>query len=896
MSQRLTLRVNGGVHVVEVEPDTPLLYVLRNDLGLKGAKFACGLEQCGACKILIDGEAVPSCRMAVRSVQGREITTLEGLGTTKKLDPLQQAFVEEQAVQCGFCTPGMIVTARALLDRNPRPTDAEIRAEMAGNLCRCGVYDRVRRAIQRAAGCPAKPSSYEAGVGREQRLQHDPPAQTSILPRSLVQTPDLDSWVRINANDTITIYTGKVELGQDIRTSIAMIGADELDVSLERIRVVTADTVRSPDEGYTVSSMSLETSGNAVRYAAAEVRQIALAVAHEELEAPIERLTVSDGTITDQETGRSITYWDLFAGKRFGTRVSGAVKPKGPEAYRIVGRPTRRLDLEAKVTGSARFVHDLDLPGMLHGRVVRPLDYGAKLVSVHEGTVLRMPGVVTVVRDGGFLAVIAEREEQAVKAMEALRGAAVWSNGPLLPSQESLFDHLLDQPDQAYLVVDGTPVHDPIPPIEVPPESVQTLTSTYYRPFHMHASLGPSAAVAQLTGGGLTVWTHSQGVYPLRAALAQVLEMPEAEIHAIHVDGPGCYGHNGADDAALDAALLARAVPGRAVSLKWMRADEHTWEPYGPATVVRMQASLNAAGDIADWNHDVWGYGHRGRVSAGGSSSGLLAAWHLAESLPPPRAQPSLGPQVGIHRNAEPLYAFPRRRIVKHFLPDSPLRVSALRGLGSYANVFAIESFMDELAHAAGADPVEFRTRHLRDDRAQAVITAAVDKAGPCPSELGRGIAFAQYKNRQSYVAVVVDLSVNKESGHIRLERAVVAADVGQIVNPDGVSNQLEGAFVQSASWTLKEQVAFDQHACISIDWHSYPILRFREAPLVETVLLNRPGKPYLGIGEGAHGPVPAAIANAIFDAAGIRLRRIPFTPERVKEARGTGVRNIRVS
>jgi CO/xanthine dehydrogenase Mo-binding subunit len=298
-----------------------------------------------------------------------------------------------------------------------------------------------------------------------------------------------------------------------------------------------------------------------------------------------------------------------------------------------------------------------------------------------------------------------------------------------------------------------------------------------------------------------------------------------------------------------------------------------------------MHASLDADGEVIDWNHDVWGYAHSGRAHGGDSSSGLLAAWYLAEPLPYPPSGASMGRQVGLHRNADPLYAFSRRRIVKHFLPDSPLRVSALRGLGSYANIFAIESFIDELAHAAGVDPTQFRLRYLTDERARAVIEAAAEKAGPRLDGLGRGIAFSRYKNWQSYVAVIVDLRVHRDSGRIDLERAVVAADAGQIVNPDSLSNQLEGAFMQSASWTLKEQVAFDPHGITSVDWRTYPIMRFGDAPEIQTVLLNRPGHPYLGIGEGAQGPASAAISNAVFDAVGVRLRRIPFTPERVKAA-----------
>jgi CO/xanthine dehydrogenase Mo-binding subunit/aerobic-type carbon monoxide dehydrogenase small subunit (CoxS/CutS family) len=884
MPQKITLKVNGRTHHLHVAPDTPLLYVLRNDLGLKGAKIACGLEQCGACNVIIEGQAVPSCRTPVESVQGREITTLEGLGTAGDLHPLQGAFIEEGAVQCGYCTPGMILAAKALLDQNPQPTDADIRAGMAEHLCRCGVYDRVLRAIKRAAGQPVKPRPYEQVSPPEP--QPRPPSRD--LPYTLAQTPDLDAWVRVNTDGTITLFTGKAELGQDIRTSVAMIGAEELDVSLERMRVVMADTAQTPDEGYTVGSMSLETTGNAMRYAAAEVRQMALAVAHEELQAPVERLVVEDGVITDPASGRSVTYWDLFAGRRFGCQVRGIGQPKGPEAYKIVGRPGQRLDLLDKVTGTARFVQDLDLPGMVHGRVVRPPGYAAWLVSVDEETVSRMPGVIQVVRDGSFLGVVAAREEQAVRAMEALRQAATWQDDTALPPQETLLDHMLNQPDQqALLIVEGAPVTGPIPPIETPAGAAHTLSATYFRPYHMHASLGPSAAVAQMVEGKLTVWTHSQGVYPFRAALAQVLRVPEDDIRAIHVDGPGCYGHNGADDAALDAALLARAVPGRPISLKWTRADENTWEPYGAATVIKMQGSLDADGDIVDWNHDVWGYSHIGRARGGGDTSGLLAAWYLAEPFARPKPRPIMAPQVGIHRNADPLYTFPRRRIVEHFLPDSPLRVSALRGLGSYANVFAAESFVDELAHAAGADPLQFRLRYLADERARAVIEAAADKAGWGDGRRGRGIAFARYKNRQSYIAVVAQLSVEQASGHIRLQRAVVAADAGQIVNPDNLSNQLEGVIVQSASWTLKEQVSFDRHGVTSTDWHSYPILRFHDAPAIETVLLDRPGWPYLGVGEGAQGPVSAAIANAVFDAAGVRLRHIPFTPERVKAALG---------
>jgi CO/xanthine dehydrogenase Mo-binding subunit len=480
--------------------------------------------------------------------------------------------------------------------------------------------------------------------------------------------------------------------------------------------------------------------------------------------------------------------------------------------------------------------------------------------------------------------------------MEALEESAVWQNDTDLPDQGTLVEHMLSQPEEAYLLVDGKPTPGPIPPVEAPPEAAQTLSATYFRPYHAHASLGPSASVALFEGDHLTVWSHTQGAYPVRMTIAHVLEMPLEKVRVVHVDGPGSFGHNGADDVALDAALLARAAPGRPVSLKWTRAQENAWEPYGAATVIQMQGSVDAAGEVIDWNHDVYGYTHVNRPRPSGDMVSLIAGWHLAEPYTRPQPRPILSPQVGIHRNALPLYTFcagnpDRPRVVKHFLPESPLRVSALRGLGSYANVFAMESFVDEVAAAIREDPVAFRLRNLEEPRARAVIEAVVERAGwqamarPRGDGRGRGFAFSQYKNRQVYMAAVVEVRVDRESGAIRVERAVVAADVGQVVNPEGLSSQIEGAFTQSASWTLKEQVQFSGKGVTSTDWNSYPILGIREAPEIEVILINRPGASYLGVGEGAMGPAPAAIANAVYDAVGVRLRTIPFTPERVRAA-----------
>ncbi len=889
MIRKINLNVNGQIHTMEVDPETPLLYVLRNDLGLKGPKFGCGSEQCNACKVLVDGADVPSCQLPVSHAEGLKVITVEGLGTAGALHPLQEAFIEEQAIQCGYCAAGMIIAAQGLLNRIRYPSDSDIREALAENICRCGVYERIRRAIKMRIGRPIWEPIYEVIDGEEL----DPPAPTEELPGSIQQTPDLDAWVRIEADETVIIFSGKVEIGQGARTAIAQIAAEELDVSLERIRVVSADTDRSPNEGITAGSMSMQVGGTAVRQAAAEARTILLSMAFEELEAasPLEELVVDDGTITDPATGRQTTYWALMGGRRFGRPITGAGQPKPPEAHRMVGRSVKRLDLMAKVTGQPSYVHDLDLPGLVHCRVVRPPTYGARLVDLDDSKVKTMPGVIKIVRDGSFLAVIAEREDQVIKAREALIEAVTWKVVEQAPEvdDKSLKEYLLSGPSQPVLIVDGTATGDPIPPPATPEDGSRSLEATYFRPYHMHGSLGPSAAVALMEEGRLTIWSHTQGTFLLQASIAQVLGLERDQVRVIHTEGAGGYGHNGADDVALDAALLAKSLPGRPVSVKWMRSDEHTWEPYGAAMAVKMAASLGRDGRIATWNHDVWSYPHTSRPRpAGEGKSGFVAAWHLAQSWERPARSFVMGTHFGGYRNADPLYALPQKRIVAHFVPDSPLRTSSLRSLGAYANIFAIESFMDELALAAGIDPVQFRLNHIEDRRARAVIDRAAEKAGwkpgarPSGNGRGRGFAFAQYKNRACYTAVVVDLVVDEESGDITLKKAVIAADAGQIVNPDGLSNQLEGGFFQSASWTLREQVTFDREGIRSQDWDTYPILRFSGSPEIETVLINRPAFPFLGSGEASQGPTAAAIANAVFDATGVRVRDLPITGTRL--------------
>jgi CO/xanthine dehydrogenase Mo-binding subunit len=706
-------------------------------------------------------------------------------------------------------------------------------------------------------------------------------AQPARLPGSLATNRRLDAWIAIEPTGRVTIFTGKIELGQGIGTALSQIAADELDVELTRIDVVHGDTARTPNEGQTAGSLSVEQSGTALRFACAEARDILVSAAATKLGVPATELKVSDGTVS-APGGASVTYWDLAGAVDLKREATAKAVPKPASARRWVGKSVARRDIPKKFTGGAAYVQDVRLPGMLFGRVVRPPSPGAKLVSVDENAVKRLPGVVAVVRDGSFLGVAAEREEQAIRARDALKQRAKWTEtASLPPSGDALFPHLTSVTAPAQTIVDKSST--------TTAAAVKTLEATYTRPYQCHASLGPSCAVAQWQGGALTVWTHSQGVFPLRAELAKAFGIDAKGIRCIHAEGSGCYGHNGADDVALDAALVARATGGRPVKLQWMRDDEFLWEPYGSAMVMKLTGGVDAQGNVVAWSHELWSHPHSTRP---GSSSGvnLLAARHLAQPSPvvPPADVPQ--PSGGAARNAIPLYDFPAVKVVSHFITDAPLRTSALRTLGGYANVFALESFVDELAAAAGTDPVEFRLRHTKDPRARAVIEAAARRAGWKPGAkasggAGRGFAFARYKNLACYCATAADVEVDRATGRVRVTRVVAAVDAGQIVNPDGVVNQIEGGIIQSASWTLKESVRFDRTRVTTRSWADYPILRFDEVPEVDVILLDQPNERFLGVGEGSQGPAAAAIANAIAHATGARLRALPFTPDRVKAA-----------
>lgn len=701
------------------------------------------------------------------------------------------------------------------------------------------------------------------------------------LPPSLARTPRLDRWLHLGPDGTVTVSTGKVEIGQGIKTALAMIAADELDVALHRIRMQTADTASTPNELITAGSLSVEDSGSAIRAACATARARLLQAAARALDVPKDTLAVDDGVVTSTVTNQRTDYWALLDDELFAVEIEEASPTKKPESYRVVGHRTQRLDLPAKVLGAPAFVHDMQLPGMLHGRLVKPPVASARLERMPDD--FRSPGLVAVVRDGSFLGVVAEREEQAVRAAERLAEQCTWAAEPLSPLPSEMPDHLRANVTASLPVIDGEPMNEPVAPSPDPKWTTPSLSATYTRPFQMHGSIGPSAALARFESGRLTVYSHSQGVELLKVALADVLGMPEGSVRVVHAEGAGCYGHNGADDVALDAALLARAVAPRPVLAKWTRADEHRFEPYAPATVIDMAAHLDDDGRILHWDHAAIGLTHMGRPRPSPGHSNLQSAGWLASPTPPVPKAPLLVPEAGIHRNLEPIYNFASQRLTKHFVAEGPLRTSSTRSLGAFANVFAIESFMEECARAAGADPFEFRLAHLSNPRARAVLETLRERA-PGPGSGGRGIAVAQYKNRQAYVGLLVDLDVGDDAS-VSLERAVIVADAGLVIDPDGLCNQLEGGFIQAASWTLKEQVSWDADGVASRDWETYPILTFGEIPEIETHLIDRRDEPALGAGEASTGPTPAAIANAIHDAVGVRIRDIPFTTEALRSA-----------
>jgi len=696
---------------------------------------------------------------------------------------------------------------------------------------------------------------------------------SDTLPLSIQNNRRLEKWLRFEPDRTVRLAVGKVELGQGNVTALAQIAADELDVDPARISVLAGDTQDAPDEGQTTSSQSIEVSGASVRLVTAELRARVLDRLAQRLNCASSELTVADGVFQRGDAPTGHDYWSFLGPDDFVRDIQGTATPKPHAAYRYVGQPMPRRDLPAKVTGAA-FIHDMVRPDMLHARILRQPCRGARLAAFDEAAVRRAErGDFRVVRVGDFLAFVSGDEGVVQRAAASAPMYAKWENTrPIAPEQQEAA-WLVGQPSNDRLL--GDPL-----PTATPPDVVE---ASYSRPYIAHASMAPSCALAEYRDGHLCVWSHTQGPYPLRATLASVLGLAPDAITVRHAHGAGCYGHNGADDVAVDAAVIALQIPGHCIRVQWRREEEFGFEPVGPAMHVTLRASLDAAGKPVDWTAEIWSATHVQRPSSGGN---MLT--HEALPTPPPDPRPTDPPEAnggGGTRNAFPLYDFAARRVIHHLVLRAPVRTSALRGLGALPNVFATECFMDELAERAGADPLAYRLSLLSDPRARRVLESVARRSGwsargPAGSGRGLGLGWARYKNKAAYAAVAVELEVDQE---VRLRRVWCAADAGLVINPDGARNQLEGGIVQAASMVLKEQVRMEGDGITSLDWSGYPILHFSELPEIDTEIVHAPDLPTLGMGECTMGPTAAAIGNAVAHALDARIRDMPFTRERIE-------------
>ncbi len=698
---------------------------------------------------------------------------------------------------------------------------------------------------------------------------------SDALPPTLAANPRLGDWLSIRSDGTVAVRSGKVELGQGVLTALAQMAAEELDVDVRRIDMIAATTDAGPDEGLTAGSLSIQHSGAALRVVCSEVRDLYLCLAADKLAVPKEDLAVDDGEITARD-GSATSYWELADEALLDRPASGGATPKEDSDYHVVGTDVARIDLADKLTGRPRYIHDLRLDGMLYGRVVRPPARAATLNTLDTGATLALPGVVAVVRESDFLGVIADREEVALRAADRLRADAVWEQRPSLPDEDDLPAYLSSAASDTTVFSAGSP-----PSTQARPG----LSATYHRPFLAHGSIAPSCAIALALADELQIWSHTQGVHNLRREIARESGMRQEQVVVRHVEGAGCYGHNGADDAAMDAVLLARAVPGRPVQVVWSRADELAWAPLGSAGLVRVSAETGDDGQVRSWRHEIFSGSFISRPGMIARPA-FLGTSHRDRAPIRSAVEPPLEAGGGSRRNAAPGYDFPHYEVVNHLIPEMPLRTSALRSLGAHLNVFAAESFMDELAARAGTDPIEFRLAQLADPRGRAVLEAVAANSdwgrNHTPDSVGRGVGYARYKNSSAYCAVVAEVQAVDQ---VRVRRLTIAVDAGRVINPDGAVNQIEGGAIQATSWTLKERVRFNRHDITSDTWETYPILRFSEVPAVDVELMPAGGNPPLGVGECAQGPVTAAIANAVCAALGVRVRALPLTRDQIVAA-----------
>ncbi len=688
------------------------------------------------------------------------------------------------------------------------------------------------------------------------------------LPKSLVDNPELGRWLSLERPGRVEVRSGKVELGQGIATALAQIAAEELDVAIERIDMAAADTARSPDEGLTAGSQSVEQSGSAIRLAAAQTRAALLLAASDRLGASGESLSCRDGAVLHEGISTGLDFWTLAADVDWEQRVTGTVSVKKAEHYGVVGESVPRLDLAAKLSHGG-FIHDLAFEGMLHARVIRQPFRLARIEGIDEDRLRRRYPDVTLLRRNDFLALVGPDEYRLHRAQSEADTFVAWAEVPGLwqLAETSGPRNVRELSGSAERVTAN-----------------RTFSARYSRGPIAHGSIGPSCALAHYQDDRLTVWTHSQGIFPLRAQIARCLALDADRVTLIHAHGAGCYGHNGADDAALDAAIVAMEFPGRPMRVQWSREDELARGPVGAAMAASIDAAIDAEGNIASWTVAVSSAPHAQRPGFGGHVN-LTSA----EALDPGRLPGKVDdlPEAaggGASRNSIAIYDLPNHAVRVLLDTDSRIRTSSLRSLGAHLNVFAIESAMDELADMAGLDPLDFRLRHLSDERCRAVLAGAAEMSGWSvgqPSGEGRalGLAAARYKNKGAWLAAVAEVTVDEE---IRVARLWLCVDAGLIVNPEGARNQIEGGAIQAVSWTLKEEVPVADDRIPALDWQSYPILRFSEVPEIETRFIVDPTRPPLGAGEAAQGPVAAAIGNAASRALGLRMRDLPLTRERL--------------
>jgi CO/xanthine dehydrogenase Mo-binding subunit len=702
-------------------------------------------------------------------------------------------------------------------------------------------------------------------------------AQSAAVAKRILDSKEVDAFLTVNGDGTVTLFCGKVDLGQGLRIAMPQIAAEELGIDVDKVMFIEGDTALTPNQGRTSGSNGIQVGGMQIRQAAATARKALVELAAQRLNAKAEDLETTGGTVRPKSGGAGISFADLIAGKQFNLKLDPKAPLKDPASYTIVGKPLRRPDVPAKCFGTHLYMQDFAVPNMLHARVIRAGAVGAKLVSVDEGSIKDFPDA-KVVRVKDLLAVVAEDEWTAVRASRALR--AQWSEGTGLPSQGGLVESLRSEPG----IVDETLVSKGSPAAQRP-DGAKALTATYYWPMQSHASIGPSCAVADVSNESATVWTASQGTHGNQTTFATFLGLPKEKVRMIYLEGSGCYGMNGHEDAAADAAILSRAA-GRPVRVQWSREDELGWDPKGPPQLISVSGAVSADGRILDWRTEMW---------IPKTTRGLPNIPLLAPEAAGLEHVPGLNTGL-ISQNGDPPYSAESIQVIAHWLKDAPVRPAPIRSPGKPANCFAVESFIDELAAAAGVDPVEFRLRGLKDPRAIEVIkrTAAMMKWQPLTYQLastndaiarGRGIAYIRYKHSESYVGMGMDVSVERASGRITVERVACAHDCGQIINPDGVRAQIEGSILQTISRVLMEEVMFDRSRVLSVDWASYPILRFSGVPKIDIELIDRPTEKPVGAGEAACTTVGPALANAVYNATGARLRTVPFTPERVKLA-----------